>query len=694
MPSVIHYCLAVVLLIVPVLRAESGGDTPPVIQPNFTISTLVGGLQDPDGMAFHPVSGELYVSEESAGRISVIRHGKAVPVIQSGFSVRLDDAGESPTPQPGPSDQLLLPTLRNPEGLTFGPDQHLYVAEDTPGGRILRFEADASAHYRKASVVAIPNLGEPYAWESICFARDGRMFIAGSSYEGTRTWGYSCVMARDPAQQWWMVDYGPLASFSAVAMAEDEQVLVVGDESVGGLTWWDAEAQRELQTQTHKLGSIEGVCHLPDGALAVALESSDSGGRVVRVDPSTGAITILAEGLGTLESVIYDRLHGRILVAEDSTGRILALTPESPIRPGRALLQVARRGSEAQRGLPPRQAPEFLRSFMRKVGVELVDQSAQEGSGTSGGGAPAMTLEELGQRIPLVAGRVSVEPMEGVADPVTEISFLSLFPNQVSKAGGQIIPSLCLYSAKRQSGRVERSELLNGILGGKFNAETGWDKLPAQSLLMVPLTTCSTVQTSNGVTVVLTFLGLDRFEDGFLTIHYGRSNEAFFATSSDKLRVAKATFVNRQADGREAMDFAMTGVRPRRVEEATWLRLGTQVNWTLLSPGLDTWVSRRTLALMPELVAKMRRYNHYIVDTLLVDAPAAERQPGGLAVPSQKEPSPAEPLIQHQADRAPSETLNPLADLKIAPPHDEENESLTNMILNQIVQVWTKGWSH
>ncbi len=658
--------------------------------PTFTVATLVQGLHQPDGLALHPVTGELYVSEETEGRISVIRGARAVPVIESGFTVVADSplVAEG-MPKPGPDD--LRNHLANPEGIAFGPDQSLYVVEDQPGGRLLRFETTPEGRYPRATTLAIPELGDAYAWESVCFDSAGRLYLAGSSYEGNQSWGTSCVISRDSERAWWLVDHGPLASFSALAVSGVEPVLVAGDESVGSLTWWDVGLRREVQTHTRDLGAIEGICMLPDGSVAAAIEHSAHGGRVVRVDPATGSLTVLAEHLGSLESVVYDARTGRLYVTEDSTGRILSLTPSYPLPTDPTPLQLARRSGEAQRGLPPRDTPAFLRNFMAKVGVQLVDPETGDADALRARARRTMTMEELGRRIPLVAGRVTVEEMPDVEDPVTEVSFISLFPNQIAKASGQIIPSLCLFAARHRSGRISHSEALDGIKGGAYNSAQGWAPMPQEKLLMVPLATCSAVQNDNGVTVTLTFLGLGRTEDCFLTINYGRSNDAYFATSGEQLRVAKASFSQRGSNGRESLDFAMTGVRPRRVEDATWLRLMPRTDWTLLSPGVETWVSRRTLAVMPELVAKMRRYNHYIADTLLADAPPSPATPA--VADQQQEVNPALPDESRQAEHKPTPPLQPMADLRIESRHDEESESLTNMILSSIVRTWNASFS-
>ncbi len=683
-------CLVVLFVPLSCLQAVEHVSEPADF-PAFKLSVYASGLTQPDGLAFHPVSGELYVSEETAGRVSVIRQGHAVPVIEGKFQLG-DTVPAEWLDEDHPSEHWLNNTLASPEGIAFGPDNSLYVVEDSTRGRVLKFTPDATGRYPAASVLPLPRLGEPYAWESLCFSRNGSLFLAGSSYEVNRGWGYSCVLACDATQQWWMVDYGPLASFSAVTLMEEDQIMVAGDESVGSLTWWDLKRQQEIQTQTHSLGTIEGICPLPDGSLAVAIEASGQGGRVVRIDPVTGRQTILAEGLGTLESVVCEKSSGRLFITEDSTGRILCLTPASPIPEDRTGLQLARRSSEARRGLPPGKTPQFLRQFMKQVGVDLVDADAlNQPAGETTETRTQMTLEELGKRIPLVAGRVSVEPMPDVADPVTEVNFLSLHPNQITDLNGQPTPPICLYAAKRRSGHVDRSQTLGGIVMRKYNTHSGWEKEGEAAQLLLPLNTCSTSENSNGVTVVMTFLGLDQFEDSFLTINYGHSNHAFFATSGDRLRVARATFMEQGVDGQEICNFALTGVRTRRAEDAMWMPLKPRTTWTLISPGVNNWVSRRTMALMPDLVARMRKFDRYISDTLLVDVPG-DNLP---AMADQEKPdnskASGEPARDQQHEPIPARTLTPVADLQFSTPEKEEETSFTNRILQQIVSAWSRS---
>ena len=694
-----------------VASASLPGDAAASDPLSFQQQVVVGGLQDPDGLALHPATGELYVSEEGAGRISVIRAGAAVPVI--GPELRV--AGPIPAwllSETRPESFWRTPRLRNPEGLCFTPDGALLVVEDTPGGRVLAFEPDDAGRYGAATVVPIPNLGDAYAWESISADAEGRLFLAGSSHEGAMGWGASCVIIRETDGTWWMADYSPLASFSAVAISGGSDVLVVGDESVNGVTWWDVARQREIQTLTHDLKAVEGLAVLPDGSLAVAQEKVEAsgagpaGGRLVRVDPVTGRSTVIAAGLGAIESVVCDERTGRLFVTEDSTGRILAYTPSAHWGEARlALLDVTRRSGEARRGLPPRSAPEFLKQFMKEVGVDLRDADAPAAPGTENAqksAIPPLTLEELGRRIPLVAGRLKVEELEGVDDPVVEISFINLYPGRMVQADGRSLPGLCMYAARHRSGRVVRSEMVEGLQSRKIGFHDPRPVISPDAMMMLPLATCTAVESENGVTVSMTFLGLERFPDSFLTLNYGRENNAYFSVAGDQLRVAKASFSEKLVDGREVVNFAMTGVRPRRAEDAIWLKLHVEPRWSLLSPAVEPWVPRWSLANMPELVSRMRKFTQDVIDGLLAtEAAAGDESAVGAGEPGDASGADRPNVSGQPAPYAPGRAgllsgaaEPPLARIQFAPPPlSEEEQLLTNLILTRIVQAWSSGVS-
>lgn len=658
----------------------------------YQTTELAVGLQAPGGLARHPASGEIYVSEEAAGRISVLRGHTAVPVIET-FAVdtNLPAAllrGERPR------EAWLAGRLDHPRALAFAGDGSLYVLEGVPHGRVLHFAQGPAGRPVRARVVPVPVQDEPYTWSGLAVAADGRLFLAGTASGRVPGEGSSCVLACVGSNDWWAVDHGALAAFTAITVSSEEDMLITGDAATGGLTWWDAGRRRELQTLHRDMGRLDSVCVLADGALAVGQASAPpgaarAGGRILRVDPASGDVRILADGLGAVAALLCDERTGRVLAAEREGGRILALEAAGPVGPRLNLLKVARRSGEARQGLAPRQSPPFLRSFLHEVGVLLVDRESEKT------GAPhQMTLEELGERIPLVAGRVKVGAMPGVADPITELSFINLFPNQITISGQRPAPSMCLFAARHASGRVERSQPLTGFHARRRTPAGDWTTLSRDALLMVPLTTCSAVESENGMTVVMSFIGLDRFGDSFLTINYGRSNAASFAVSGAQLTVAEASISEHTADGAEVVHFAMAGVRPHHTEDAGWLRIGPRTHWSVVSPGHDIWVSRWTRTHLPAMVDRLRAFNREVLascselpapgEAIAARAPAA--RPASAGAPA----AAGRPAQEQQAERRRRTDAPPVAAIRFPPPRpaEAEDSALTNLLITRLAEAW------
>ena len=661
--------------------------------PTYVQSVLATGLASPSGIALQPGSGDVFVSESAAARIAILRDGRAQPVVTT-FTV---DTNLPPglVTADRPRADWLAGRLAQPRALAFAGDGALYVLEGRTDGRVLQFQPDPDGRYTRARVVPVPLQDEPYVWSGLAVAADGRLFLSGATQARVAGAGSSCVLACQGSNDWWAVDHGALARFTAVAVSTEEDMLITGDAAVGGLTWWDAGRRRELQTWHRDLGSLDCVCVLTDGALAVGQSrpadvDGPASGRVLRVDPASGAVQVLADGLGAVAAMTGDERTGRVLVADQEGGRVLALTAANPGGPRMNLLKTARRSGEARLGLAPRHSPDFLRSFLHEVGVQLVDRDSEKT------GAPhQMTLEELGQRIPLVAGRVKVGAMPGVADPVTELSFINLFPNQVTVSGQRPAPSLCLFAARRQSGRVERSQPLTGFHANRRAPSGDWTTLSRDAMLMIPLTTCSAVENENGMTVVMSFIGLDRFGDSFLTVNYGRSNAASYAVAGAQLTVAPASISERAADGAEVVHFAMAGVRPHRTEDASWLRIGARAHWSVVSPGHDIWISRWTRTHLPAMVDRLRAFNREVLASCSELPTPGEAIATHVAAPPRPEPADARPPVgrpepNQQAERRGRGVSPPVAAIRFPKPDPAATEEncLTNLLITRLTEAW------
>ncbi|HPY62437.1 MAG TPA: hypothetical protein PLJ22_04780, partial [Kiritimatiellia bacterium] len=53
----------------------------------LTGRVLASGLQEPTGAAVHPISGDVYVSEQATGRILVLKNGKAESAMAADWGV-------------------------------------------------------------------------------------------------------------------------------------------------------------------------------------------------------------------------------------------------------------------------------------------------------------------------------------------------------------------------------------------------------------------------------------------------------------------------------------------------------------------------------------------------------------------------------------------------------------------------------
>jgi sugar lactone lactonase YvrE len=657
------------------------------------------GLSSPDGLAIHPQTHELYVSEETAGRVSVIRNGRAEVAVNGNWTIsrRIPEWAVNTFT---PLEHWLRPELQSPEGIAFSREGDLYVLEDAAGGRLLEFTADAQGQYHTARALPIPWTSEPYAWEGLTVAADGRIFIAGSSVENGSAFSGSVLM-RDQGDDWWVVDCGPFAPFSSVALSRDEEILIVAEEGAGGVTWWDTVRQRDIQTVSKALGNVEGVTTLPDGSIIAAQESAPNRhggyqGRLVRIDPMTGDMTTLAEGFKAIESVLLDPQTGYLYVSEDGTGSIIEVRPAQRILATEYLLKRTLLASESQSGLPPKRWPPFLKGFFNRMGVETRDEDVASYQPTPVKKKKArkdLTLQEVGERVPLVAGKVKMNSVatEEDPDPIQEISFVHFFPNQVIHIDRNVMPGVCLFAARRASGKIERNRPLLGLVADHWSQETGWSRLSDAASLQLPFTTCSaTRQDDSGVAITMCFLGMEITSDYYLSMNYGKRNEASLTTdlTDGTTSSCEATFVESDAQGNEVVNLVMTGFMPRRTSGMGWLNIGKHNRWSLVTPERGQWISRWVGRNMPQLAELARKRDSDLLAILHADPRQLNGEHQADATPAVDEPTARkdekqDPAAQQTTQKPDNEMLptaqkpqeEPLPTAQHAPANDQQASS-------------------
>lgn len=618
--------------------AASVGDRLERIQGPFETRVYATGLKSPDGLAIHPKSEELYVSDEDSSQVYVVRNGSLVPALKEGWTIPVEVPDWAITAERSKA-HWMNPRLRSPEGICFSADGHLFVTEDIAKGRLLEFIPNAAGEYDTCRPIPMPWMDKPYEWESVTVASDGRLFVAGAVTSTTPGLLFGVILMRDPAGVWWAVDYAPFASFSALALSRKEEILVTGEEFPGAVTWWDTDRRQDVGDLFESIPNVEGVAVLPDGGILIVQESQiknagskipgftepGTGGRLLLVDPETRAIEVLADGFGTIESVVVAPDSGYLYVSEDSSGLVLELRPTRALAGVEYKLNRSLQEFEILHGYAPKRWPDFLRSFMDKIGVETSDRQvegkessaadmAKEGLQESYGAG--LTLQEFADRVPLVAGKIKAELLPGHVDhdPVQEIDFVSFFPNHMVTANSRTMPSVSLMSVKRQSGQVERTRMINSFKVSKRLATGEYAAVGEGADLYVPLTTCSAVQFGNTLNLLLSHVGLGPEPDyhiqlacgavpkGRLMVERGRGESASYNLNC----------IDYTTEGHRVMNFVVAGINPRREEGVEWLELGDRPNLRLVGlsdPTQGGWISRWIARRNPQLHEMLAKGN-------------------------------------------------------------------------------------
>jgi len=505
---------------------------------SYSASVYADGLSEPVGLAVHPLTSEIYVAEKAAGRISVLREGHQVVAVSDGWEVQNDLPAWAVTSDK-PLRYWLHNRLREPAGISFSSDGHLFVTEQVADGRLLEFMPDDSGALTKARAIPIPWLYKEFAWESVAVAADGRLFLTGSAAESGPGLFFGVALMRDVRGDWWVIDYGPFAGFCSVGLSREQDILVVGEQVTGTVTWWDTLRHRAIGTVTKSFPDLQCAAVLPDGALAVSepptVASDDSSeapkpsfdGRIYRVNPQSGEADAVVKGLDQVEGMLVDRNSGIIYATEKNTGQVLALKPRFKERADEYLLENTVRISEIAAGLPPKRWPPFLRGFFKDLGINPRDEIVRQGEQGHELGQPnSYTLVEVGKSIPLIAGQVRTQPgfLQQEEDPITDIDFIVLFPNHSFRSAYNSAPGLSFFSARHSSGKINRTYSVENLKAVRFSTLDGWKLVSDNGSIYLPTTACTVRPTETGMDITLAFISMTGDEDYYLQLHCGESN--------------------------------------------------------------------------------------------------------------------------------------------------------------------------
>ena len=606
----------------------------PEITGDFEAFVLADGLTSPDGLVLHPDSGELYVAEEDIGRISVIRDGKAQPVIEGEIRIELSDLPAWALTRTRPRSYWDHNRLRSPEGLAFTKEGHLLVTEDIPGGRLLEFIPDAKGQFTSAKPIPIPWLSKPYAWENIKVSKNGTLYLSGSTAEYGPGLYFGTVLSRDTSGNWWVVDYGPFASFAALGLSKDEDILLVSEEVSGHIVWWDTIQHVEIGAIDEVLPNVESVSVLPDGSILALQESQMKlgdqikghdvramPGRLVRINPITYEVEPYAEGFEVIETVLVDEKSGKIYVTEDNRGRILELRPNEPFDDSDYLLTRAQYTREVTDGRAPRRWPKFLRSFVEELGVKTEDDSPGLEKNAEGNlvkqKGQQFTLEEFADRIPLVAGRLKATPKKvSAADPIEEIRFLMLYPNIAITGNKYATPSLSLFAAIHKSGEITRTKMITGVAEASFDIYEGRQATRENpGALFLPLGNVAVHPMGRDVQMALSFMGVELFDDYFMQLETGREDKGVLTVNPREKGASSDTydleFIEKDVQGNTERNLIVAGLNRMRVNDYGWYKIGNAPVSSLLSMNSTIpWFNKRTADLAKNVNSRNAAYGN------------------------------------------------------------------------------------
>ena len=585
---VVWWCGVLSILVSGWCEVSVGGA--PLYGGALEVEVICSGLQQPADIAVHPQSGDVYVAEKGAGRISVIRNDKPVPVISSGGNWTVaDELPQWALTSEKPKSYWQCTSLREPGGIAFATNGGLFVLEGVPDGRLFEFSADAAGNYTLARVIPIAWLAKPFTWTQVKSAGDGMLFICGNVEDANQRF-FGSVLMRDPSGDWWVVDYGPFVKFAGIDLSQKRAVLLVGEQMRGGMAWWDVTYHVALgeMEDTLALGRASTCCALlPDGAFAVVERSEDGGNmRLLRVDPFSGHKEVLLSGVTDIGGVESGGEADVVYVTDQGGGKLLTCRIPQRLISSRYLIEQVRDAREIREGLTPREAPDFLRDFILKSGVYTQQHQKEAGTSDGGGAAGSFSIREFARNVPLIAGRLEVTPAEGakITDPVEFVEFVVFFPGDVIVKGEDATPSMCYFSSQRRSGKVERTRtLFTGVAFSRFgnNPAENWAKESDAANFSIPVGTVNMKRKPEGRTVDVVFLGLGLMSDYYISLVTGSENRGTMMVESREGAEEHyaADFMKTDDSGQMTRNLIVAGFDPGEEQNEEnvigWLNIGS-----------------------------------------------------------------------------------------------------------------------
>ncbi len=421
-------------------------DRPQIRPPRLTSTTLQEGLHGVDGLVMDPYTGSIYYSEENLNRIVRLDPDGVTEVVVS---------HETPVMVLDGTQWVRATGLRAPEGIAFDPAGYLYVVEDIPGGRLLRYplrdyHRNTVVHGR---VVPMPAPSPDYAWESVALGPNGELLVAGSNVEGFiarsgETDVFSgAILYRDADGAWWMPLFQRLESYSGVCFDPEGMYAYFTSEIMGDIGCIDL-GTRVVRTwyADITITSPESVTALSDGTAVVAAE----GGKLYWINPTDSRAVEVYDFKQDIETVVWDPARNRLLVSSDGGGRIVTLTADVYLNTTQEL-QRKLPFDKADFGVPiPETCPDYLNSVLNLCGFDPATAD------------PSINFTKFAKNVSLFAidGETTLLPLsDRPDDPVVRVQFVIFKPRFFGVDLSDLAGPVSGFVAVHASGKITRTRM-------------------------------------------------------------------------------------------------------------------------------------------------------------------------------------------------------------------------------------------
>ena len=473
------------------------------------------------GVALHP-GGDVYVTQLEAGTLGVVRGGRIENALADGW--RVDEASLPmwAVTREMPKEKWLKRELEKPGPLCIATNGTIYVAEQVPNGRILSFEpGEEDGAYAVARVVPVPWLDQEFQWRDLTVDNLGRLFVAGMDEVGSDFMKFGSTLMRDEFGDWWVIDFGPFARFCAFALSDRQDMLLLGDEARGSLSWWEVNRHIMMggNPDAAGLATLKALAIYPDGTFMLGVEDNGEG-KIFRMDPFSGQQIPLAGGLKSIGQIAMNRPGGSYYVTDPKAGKVMEYVPNPPLQFNEVALRQIVRNVEGFSGVAGGSAPAFMNTFFDRLQDAAKEMMPDDDSTHS----VQFNLSDIAGKLPIVAGRIRSVLAEGEEveeDPLESLEFFLLFPSKVVLTDTSMTPSLSFFSAKRKSGKLEQTKnLWEGDVGAYRVSGTNLTRLGKTGGGMhVPIVSCGMSDADGGgVRLQLSFLGAGVYDDYYVEL--------------------------------------------------------------------------------------------------------------------------------------------------------------------------------